>query len=84
MALVKINFLALIVKGALDQSGCLVSSSDLEHRVRMVLLSLAFLTEIEVIADTTLVSNTSDWTSVAGIASYVSMDLCLLVSSLFA
>jgi hypothetical protein len=52
--------------------------------MRVLLLSLTFLAEVEVRADTALVSDSLDWRSVAAIADNIVVELAGLISSLLA
>lgn len=83
LALIKININILIAEGAINKSWCLISSSDLKHRMSVRLFNFTFFTEIEVTANTTLVSDASNWVGIATVTSYTGMNLGLLVGSSF-
>lgn len=69
LRLVKVNINILVLVLTRDKSWGLISSSDLEHRVRVGLLSFTLLAVIKVWADAALVSDSLNRVSLAAITS---------------
>ena len=65
----------LLILESLDECGSLVGFADLEHWVGMALGLFTFLTKIIVIADTALISDTSNWDEFAPITGNSFMEL---------
>jgi hypothetical protein len=76
------HILAFISAG--DESRCLFRLSDLEEWVPMDFIDLAFLAEIEVRADTALVSDSLNWLDATAVTSDSLVHLLSLISSLLA
>lgn len=79
--LTSVKFLILVLILALDKSWGLVRSSDFKHWVLMLVLYFTLLTEVEVRADTALVSDTLNRICLATITGYSVVDLSSLICS---
>lgn len=77
-----LHWLVVLLILAVDKSWCMFSLSDFQEWMTVSFLSFAFITKVEVWADTALITDSLNRTSLASVTSYTVMNLRSLIGRL--